>query len=110
MEKQINPNEAIDFIIKNGTTFAAAKADRVYIEQYLKTVKAMLMNDCINMPSTKAEAYALAHPDYKLQIDALKIAVEAEETLKWHLEAARLRVEVWRTNEASNRGIDRATR
>ena len=68
------------------------------------------MNDCQNMPSTKAEAYALAHPDYKLQIDALKIAVEAEETLKWHLEAARLRVEVWRTNEASNRGIDRATR
>ena len=81
MEKQINPNEAIDFIIKNGPTFAAAKADRVYIEQYLKTVKAMLMNDCQNMPSTKAEAYALAHPDYKLQIDALKIAVEAEETL-----------------------------
>lgn len=110
MEKQINPNDAIDFIIKHGPEFASAKSDRVYIEQYLKTVKAMLMNDCQNMPSTKAEAYALAHPDYKLQIDALKIAVEAEETLKWHLEAARLRVEVWRTNEASNRGIDRATR
>lgn len=110
MEKQINPNDAIDFIIKHGPEFAMAKANRVYIEEYKKTVKAILMNDCINMPSTKAEAYALAHPDYKLQIDGLKVAVEMEETLKWHLEAARLRVEVWRTNEASNRGIDRSTR
>lgn len=110
MEKQINPNDAIDFIIKHGPEFAAAKANRVYIEEYKKTVKAILMNDCINMPSTKAEAYALAHPDYKLQIDGLKVAVEMEETLRWHLEAARLRVEVWRTNEASNRGIERSTR
>lgn len=110
MEKQINPNEAIDFIIKNGPIFAVAKSDRVYIEQYLKTVKALLMNDCKNETVSRAESYALAHPDYKLQLDALKIAVEKEETLKWHLEAARLRVEVWRTNEATNRGTDRATR
>ena len=68
------------------------------------------MNDCANMPSTKAEAYALAHPDFKLQIDGLKVAVEKEETLKWHLEAARLRVEVWRSQEASNRNIDKAVR
>jgi hypothetical protein len=110
MEKQINPNDAIDFIIKHGNEFAVAKADRVFIEQYMKVVKAKLMNDCLNMPSTKAEAYALAHPDFKLQIDGLKVAVEKEETLKWHLEAARLRVEVWRSQEASNRGQDRAVR
>lgn len=110
MDKQINPNDAIDFIIKHGNEFAVAKSDRVFIEQYMKVVKAKLMNDCLNMPSTKAEAYALAHPDFKLQIDGLKVAVEKEETLKWHLEAARLRVEVWRSQEASNRGQDRATR
>ena len=58
MEKQINPNDAIDFIIKHGNEFAVAKSNRVFIEQYLKVVKAKLMNDCANMPSTKAEAYA----------------------------------------------------
>lgn len=110
MEKQINPNDAIDFIIKHGNEFAVAKSNRVFIEQYLKVVKAKLMNDCANMPSTKAEAYALAHPDFKLQIDGLKVAVEKEETLKWHLEAARLRVEVWRSQEASNRNQDKAVR
>lgn len=110
MEKQINPDEAINFILKHSPEYGAAKANRVYIEEYKKVVKARLMNDCQNMPSTKAEAYALAHPDYKVQIDGLKVAVEMEETLRWHLEAARLRVEVWRTNEASNRGMDRSTR
>ena len=110
MEKQIDPNAAIDFIIKHGNEYAVAKAERVYIEQYLKVVKAKLMNDCANMPATKSEAYALAHPDFKLQIDGLKVAVEKEETLKWHLEAARLRVEVWRSQEASNRGQDKVTR
>jgi hypothetical protein len=110
MEKQIDPNAAIDFIIKHGNEYAVAKAERVYIEQYLKVVKATLMNDCVNMPATKSEAYALAHPDFKLQIDGLKVAVEKEETLKWHLEAARLRVEVWRSQEASNRGQDKVTR
>ena len=110
MDRQIDPNSAIDFIIKHGEEFAQTKADRVYIEQFLKSKKAMLMNDCRNETVSKAEAYALAHADYRVLLDGLKAAVLKEETLKWHLEAARLRTEVWRTQEASNRHVVRSVR
>jgi hypothetical protein len=41
---------------------------------------------------------------------ALKEAVKIEESLRWQQIAAQLRVEVWRSQEASNRNIDRAAR
>jgi hypothetical protein len=55
------------------------------------------------------EAYAYAHPEYRELLEGLRSAVEAEETLKWILTAADLRVQVWRTEEASNRRQDRST-
>ena len=108
--KQIDPNEAIEYIIKNAPEYAQSKADRVYIENYLKVKKAELINKCNESSVSRAENYALAHPDYKQLLDGLKVAIVKEEHIKWWLEAARLRVEVYRTQEASNRNIDRSTR
>ena len=34
MEREIDPNRAVDFIRDNGKKFAKAKADRVYMEEY----------------------------------------------------------------------------
>jgi len=39
----------------------------------------------------------------------LAAAIEIEEFLKWGMEAARMRVDVWRSEEASNRMTDKAT-
>ena len=118
MEKQeinesmtsIDPNKAINFIIENAPKFAEAKSQRVYLENFLKVKKAQLMQDCKNEPVSRAESYALAHPDYLIIVNGIKIAMLEEEKLKYFLEAARLRAEIWRTTEASNRQQDRATR
>ena len=118
MEKQgieksmstVHPNEAIEFMIKNAPKYAEAKANRVYLENYLKTVKATLALKCNESTISRAEQYALAHPEYKVVLDGLKVAVEQEEHLKWWLISAQARVDVWRTEEASNRNIDRNTR
>jgi hypothetical protein len=40
---------------------------------------------------------------------AIKEAVTAEQTLKWQMVAAQARVEVWRSQEASNRHVEKAT-
>ena len=106
----IDPNKAINFIIENAPKFAEAKSQRVYLENFLKVKKAQLMQDCKNEPVSRAEAYSLAHPDYLLIVEGIKIAMLEEEKLKYFLEAARLRAEIWRTTEASNRQQDRATR
>ena len=106
----IDPNKAVSFIIENAPKYAEAKSQRVYLENFLKVKKAQLMQDCKNEPVSRAEAYSLAHPDYLLIVEGIKIAMLEEEKLKYFLEAARLRAEIWRTTEASNRQQDRATR
>ena len=55
------------------------------------------------------EREAYAHPEYQDLLKGLREAVEAEETLRWQMVAAEARVEVWRSQEASNRAEYRAT-
>jgi hypothetical protein len=107
---EINPQKAVNFIIDNAPKYAEAKSQRVYLENFLKVKRAQLIQDCKNEPVTRAESYALSHPDYLVIIEGIKIAMLEEEKLKYFLEAAKLRAEIWRTTEASNRNQDRATR
>jgi hypothetical protein len=53
---------------------------------------------------------AYADPEYIGLLEGLKEAVEAEEKLKWMLTAAQLKVEIWRSQEATNRAIDNNAR
>ena len=41
--RQIDPNEAIEFIFRSGKEYAKARAERTYIEEYRKSLKAILM-------------------------------------------------------------------
>ena len=98
-------HEAIDFIFQNAPEYAKAKAERVYLEEFRKTKKALLMKAAMSkyeaVSAQEREAYA--HPEYQELLKGLQAAIEIEEELKWKLEAARLRVEVYRTEEASAR-------
>ncbi len=106
----IDPNRAVDYIIANASKFAKARSDRVWIEEFRKSKKAILMKESSESSAAAQERDAYAHPDYIALLDGLKAAVVEEETLRWHLVAAQARVEIWRTQEASNRSQDRATR
>lgn len=99
---EINPQRAINYIMENAPKFAQAKANRVFIENFLRTVKSRLMNEEAGTLGNK-EAYAYAHSDYVAQLEALKIATEEEERLKYMLLAAQARIEVWKTQEYSKR-------
>lgn len=105
-----DPNKAIQFLIDNAPKFAQAKASRVYVEQFLKSKRALLMNESAAKTANEREAYAYAHADYIQLLDGLKVAVEQEETLKWQLTAAEAAIEVWRSMEATARSEVRATR
>lgn len=106
---EIDPHEAVDFLIKNSAKFAKAKAERVYLEEFRKSKKALLMAQCDAKTSAEREQFAYAHEDYRSLLEGLRAAVEAEEGLKWLMTAAQARIEVWRSQEASNRMQDRAT-
>lgn len=108
-EREIDPNKAVDFIRDNGKKFAQAKADRIYLEEYRKSLKALLMKRSGENAVNAQEREAYAHPEYQELLKGLREAVEAEETLRWQMVAAEARVEVWRSQEASNRAEYRAT-
>ncbi len=106
------PHQAVDFIIKNAPAFAKAKSKRVYLEEFRKSKKALLMKDALLKGIEAANAQereAYSHPDYLELLEGLAAAIEVEETLKWHLEAARMRTDIWRTEQANARMEGRAT-
>jgi hypothetical protein len=106
----INPQEAISFIYNNAPKYAKAKADRVFIEEFRKSKKAILFQQATSGPIAERESFAYAHEEYQDLLKGLQAAVEIEETLRWQIEAARLKTEIWRTTQANNRAIDGATR
>lgn len=104
-----DPNKAVDYIIKTAPLFAKAKSERVYLEEYRKSLKAILMSQSDSRSLGAQERDAYAHEDYLALLEGLKAAVEAEEKLRWELVAAQARVDVWRTEQASNRFIEKVT-
>lgn len=98
-----NPaNAAIDFILKNASKFAQSKGTRVQLEEFRKSKKAILMSQEEGTLGAK-EMYAYAHPEYVALLMDIKQAIAEEEELRWKLEAAKLRVEVWKTEEYTKR-------
>jgi len=104
------PTRAAEFIRDNAPKYAKAKSERVYLEQFRKSKKALLMAESTERTAASKEIYAYSHPDYIALLNGLRAAIEAEETLKWHLTAAEAKIEIWRTESANNRQIDRTHR
>lgn len=106
--KPIDPQAAIQEIWDNSSKLAKARSERVYLEEFRKSLKAILMTRSAEKSAAGQERDAYAHPDYLAHLEALKIAVEAEEKLRWRMVASQAAIEVWRSQESSNRMIDRA--
>ena len=110
--EQKSINDAVDYLYTHGHKYAEAKAHRTYLEEFRKSQKAMLMKkamtDGVAKTSAAAETEAYADPTYVEHLKALQIAVEREEELRWGLVSAQARIEVWRSNEASNRVMDKS--
>ena len=81
------PHAAVDYILKNREAYAQAKAQRVYLEEFRKSKKALMMKDALTRGIEAANAQereAYAHPEYIALLEGLAAAIEKEETLKWH--------------------------
>ena len=105
-----DPNDAVNYIIKHSQEYALAKANVVYLEQFRKTQKAICFQSSLRSTMAEKAADAYAHKDYIAVLEGLKDAVETAERLRWMLVAAQARIEIYRTQEASNRVIDRSVR
>jgi hypothetical protein len=55
------------------------------------------------------EREAESHPEYLELQKGIQEAIEREEVLYLEIEAAKLRCEIWRTEQANNRFLDKVT-
>ena len=105
-DASINIFRALDFLRDNAPAYAKAKAERVYLENFRKSKKALLMRNAElagHKSAALQEREAYADPEYAEVLKALQVATEEEERLRWLMTAAEARIEVWRTLESSRR-------
>ncbi len=110
-EKHID--DAVDYLYTHGQKYAIAKAHRVYLEEFRKSQKSILMKAAIAdgraKSSASAEMEAYSDATYQELLKHLETATEQEEGLRWGLVSAQARIDVWRSTEASNRVMDKVT-
>lgn len=103
---EINIFRSLDFIRDNAPAYAKAKSERVFLEEFRKSKKALLMRDAEiagHKSAAAQEREAYANPEYLAVLDGLKAAVEQEEALRWLIVGAQAKIEAWRTIEANRR-------
>ena len=108
MSRPIDPQSYLQLISDTAPRLAKAKAERVYLEEYRKSLKAILMKASSAKSAVLQEADAYSDQQYLDHLKALRIAVHGEEALRWRMVEAQAAIEVWRSTEASNRMMDKA--
>lgn len=106
---KIDAQAAMEQIWKLAPQYAKAKAEASYIEEFRKSKKALLMQASGQTVISAQERDAYAHPEYVELLDGYRAAIEQAEALRWRLVAAQAAIEIWRTEQANNRTIERAT-
>lgn len=106
MNEEIDIFKALDYLRDKAPEYAQAKANRVYLEEWRKSQKAILMQKAQAkgveaLAAQEREAYA--DSEYQSLLSGIKEAVEREEKLRWMLIAAQAKIDAWRTLESSKR-------
>ena len=105
--KDYDPNDAIDFIFKTAPSYAKAKGELAELEAFKSSLKAIKMSESSEQSLGAQEREAYRSEAYQELCKAIGMATENAEALRWQLVAAQLRVEIWRTEQASNRAFDK---
>ena len=101
-EEQIE--KAVDWLRDNAKEAAQAKAERVYMEQWVKTVLAQEISKDGSKTATERETMARQAFPYLEALEALKAAVRADEEHKFLREAADAKIRAWQTMCSNERG------
>lgn len=107
MSFDIDPNDAVNYILKNAPKYAKARAERIYLEEFRKSKKAILFRESPEKTVAEREHWAYAHPEYQSLLKGIREAVEIEEKLRWDMIAAQARIDIWKAQEYRNGQVER---
>jgi hypothetical protein len=96
-------DKALDYLRDNARDAAQAKADRVYVEEFRKVLKAQLMKEHSSLSAVLQEREAYSDPRYAQHLEAIREAVRADEQHRFMRGAADAKIEAWRTQSSNTR-------
>jgi hypothetical protein len=105
-----SPHPAIEYIWDNAPAYAKAKGILAQLEAYKSSLKSVLMKKSGENSIGAQEREAYADIAYQTHCDAIGAATEQVELLKWRMLSAQMRFDAWRTEQASNRQIEKLTK
>ena len=97
MITQKDVEKALDFLRDSADIAAQNRANRAYMEEWRKTLKAQLMSQHADMPVNAQEREAYKNPDYVAHLEALKESIYADEKLRFLIDAAKAKISAWQT-------------
>jgi hypothetical protein len=102
--------KALDFLRNNAFKAAKARAERIYLEEFRKSKKAILMKQAMvghngpsDLPVSAQEREAYASEEYQTLLIGLKHAVEADEQARFGMLSAQAIIDAWRSQQANQR-------
>jgi hypothetical protein len=96
--------KALDRLRFQAGNAAKAKAERIYMEEFRKSIKASVMQKHLSLPVSAQEREAYNSEEYKRHLIVMRDAIEKDELCRWQMIAAQAVIEAWRTASANQRG------
>lgn len=96
---------AVDWLRDTANEAAQKRAERLYLDEYRKVLRAKLMKQHMDLPVSAQEREALADPQYAEHLQALKTAIDEDEKMRFLRVAAEAKIEAWRSMNANHRAI-----
>lgn len=107
MDERERAYTATEFLINSAADIARAKADLVKCEAMLRVVKSIAMKNSGEKSVAAQEREAYASDQYMAAINSLYMATEEYEKLRSLRDAAKAKIEYWRSLNANQRSAER---
>jgi hypothetical protein len=98
-------DKALDYLRDNADAAAQCRAERVYLEEYRKSLKAILMKESPKDSAVIQERNAYSDQRYLDHLLALKEAVFKDEKHRFLRAAAEAKCDAWRTQSSNERAM-----
>lgn len=96
---------ALDYLRDNAAPAAAAKGERIFCEEYRKSLKAILASQSNETSEHAKNDFAYSHQKYLEHLERLKRAVIEDEKNRGLRAAAEAKIEAWRTMSSNYRAM-----
>ena len=107
MITQEEAERAQQFVFDKAEEIAESKAKLTYLTEFRKSKKSILSNAYrkANPKATipQCEDYAYSHDEYIEVLTGIQIAAEEFEKLRFQIESARMKTNIWQTQSANQR-------